>query len=412
MTSLSRRRPSPETARAVDRSAGDLATAAARRMEERLTWYQELTAQERSWVGVVAQAGISEFLAWFRGEGEVAPSAASIFANAPQELTRSVSLRQTLDLVRTVVDVVESRMEGLAGPGDEDLLRDSVLRFSREIAFAAAEVYAGAAEARGSWDARLEALVVDAVLRGEADDSMQSRATALGWGEVAHVTFVVGSAPAGEASPTASVDLLRRTADRLGVEALAIVQRNRLIAILGGTEQPLEVVGEMVDAFGTGSVVVGPTVPHLFAAGRSARAALSGLSAAPAWPQAPRVVEADALLPERALAGDQPARRLLTDRVHRPLATPNHAPLLDTAHAYLEGGGSLEATARALFVHPNTVRYRLGRIAAVTGYDLSVPREAWTARIALVLGRLAAAERGPTGGRAAPSWRNPPIDGM
>ncbi len=380
----------------MDRSAGELATAAARRMEERLTWYQALTAQERSWVGLVAQAGISEFLAWFRGQEEVAPSAASVFANAPQELTRSVSLLQTLDLVRTVVDVVESRVQSLAGPGDEQLLRESVLRFSREIAFAAAEVYAGAAEARGAWDARLEALVVDAVLRGEADESLQSRATALGWGDVAPVTFVVGAAPTGVASAAAAVDLLRRTAGRRAVEVLVIVQRNRLIAILGGTEAPLEVVTEMVDAFGSGSVVVGPTVPHLFAAGRSARAALSGLAVAPAWPHAPRVVEADALLPERALGGDQPARRLLTDRVHRPLAAPAQAPLLDTAQTYLEVGGSLEATARALFVHPNTVRYRLGRVAALTGYDLTVPREAWTVRIALALGRLGAADRSST----------------
>ena len=61
-------------------------------------------------------------------------------------------------------------------------MREAVLRYSREIAFAAAEVYAQAAEARGAWDARLEALVVDALLRGEADDSLRSRAAALGWG--------------------------------------------------------------------------------------------------------------------------------------------------------------------------------------------------------------------------------------
>ena len=137
--------------------------------------------------------------------------------------------------------------------------------------------------------------------------------------------------------------------------------------------------------------MLGPTVPHLFAAGRSARAALSGLAAAAAWPDAPRVLESDVVLPERALAGDPPARRILVDRIHRPLAAASHAPLLQTATAYLESGGSLEASARVLFVHPNTVRYRLGRISDVTGYDLTTPREAWAVRIALALGRLAAA---------------------
>jgi DNA-binding PucR family transcriptional regulator len=363
-------------------------------MEENLRWYRDLSAEERSQVGLVAQAGISQFIAWFHQEESHPPSAISIFANAPQELTRSVSLRQTLDLVRTVVDVVESRVEGLAAPGDEQLLRESVLRFSREIAFAAAEVYAGAAEARGAWDARLEALVVDAVLRGEADDSMQSRASALGWGELADVTFVVGSTPTATGGAVPAVDDLRRAVRQHGVEALAIVQRSRLIAILGGTREAPRIVEAVADCFGPGPIVLGPTVPHLFAAGRSARAALSGLAAAPAWPDAPRVLESDAVLPERALAGDPPARRILVDRIHRPLAG-GHAPLLQTATAYLESGGSLEATARVLFIHPNTVRYRLGRISDVTGYDLTTPREAWAVRIALALGRLAATPTGP-----------------
>lgn len=41
-----------------------------------------------------------------------------------------------------------------------------IVQYSREIAFGVAEVYARAAEAQGGWDARLEALVVDAVIRG------------------------------------------------------------------------------------------------------------------------------------------------------------------------------------------------------------------------------------------------------
>jgi DNA-binding PucR family transcriptional regulator len=140
--------------------------------------------------------------------------------------------------------------------------------------------------------------------------------------------------------------------------------------------------------FGDGPIVIGPTVPHLFAAGRSARAALSGLNAARAWPDAPRPVLADELLPERVLAGDAPARRALIDRVYRPLSSAGGA-LFETATSYLDGGGGLEATARVLFVHPNTVRYRLGRIATVTGYDLSHAREAHTVRLALAVGRLA-----------------------
>jgi DNA-binding PucR family transcriptional regulator len=215
---------------------------------------------------------------------------------------------------------------------------------------------------------------------------MQSRASALGWGAVNHVAVVVGGTPEGDAAEV--VDALRRTASRLKVESLAAVQGRRLVAILGGLEDPTRTVRALGDCFGDGPIVIGPTVPHLFAAGRSARAALSGLAAARAWPDAPRPVLADELLVERVLAGDAIARRALIDRVYRPLSSAGKA-LFETATTYLDGGGGLESTARVLFVHPNTVRYRLGRIAAVTGYDLTQPREAHTVRLALAVGRLA-----------------------
>jgi len=379
-------RTSAATRRRVERSAGALSTAAIRRMETNHDWYRALSAEDRSWVGLVAQAGIGAFIAWYRDPVGNPHITADVFGTAPRELTRSISLGQTLDLVRSMVDVVEDEVVHLAAPGEEQGLREAVLRYSREIAFAAAQVYAEAAEARGAWDARLESLVVDAVLRGEADDSMQSRAAALGWGTVSHVAVVAGSTPQG--SSAGVVDALRRGAARLQVESLAAVQGRRLLAILGGVEDAGRTAQALTEYYGEGPIVVGPTVPHLFAAGRSARAALSGLLAAPAWPDAPRPVLADDLLPERVLAGDEHARRLLVERVYRPLVAAGGS-LFETASAFLDGGGGLEATARVLFVHPNTVRYRLGRIATETGYDLTHPREANIVRIALAVGRLA-----------------------
>ena len=377
---------SPATLRRVERSAGELSSAAIRRMESSHDWYRALSAEDRSWVGLVAQAGIAAFIAWLRAGDEQIPVTADVFGTAPRELTRSITLRQTLDLVRSVVDVVEQDATALAEPGGEQALRESVLRYSREIAFAAAEVYAHAAEARGAWDARLEGLVVDAVLRGEADDSMQSRAAALGWGTTTKVAVAAGSTPVG--SPAGVVDGLRKAAERVGVDVLAAIQGRRLVCILGNLGDALDAAGQVADHFGDGPIVVGPTVPHLFAAGRSARAALAGESCARAWPQAPRPVLADDLLAERVLVGDAPARALLLDRIWHPLATSGGS-LLETAAAYLESGGGLEGTARLLFVHPNTVRYRLGKIADLTGYQLTDQHDAHSVRMALALGRLA-----------------------
>ena len=73
-----------------------------------------------------------------------------------------------------------------------------MLLYSREIAFAAAEVYARAAEARGAWDARLESLVLDALLRDDLADDVLSRGAALGWGSVTGICVITGRAPEGD----------------------------------------------------------------------------------------------------------------------------------------------------------------------------------------------------------------------
>jgi DNA-binding PucR family transcriptional regulator len=99
-------------------------------------------------------------------------------------------------------------------------------------------------------------------------------------------------------------------------------------------------------------------------------------------------VGSDDLLPERVLAGDGHARRHLVDEIFVPLRQAKDT-LIDTLTAYFQHGQSLEATARALFVHPNTVRYRLRQAAELTGLSATDPREALTLQLALVLGRQA-----------------------
>ena len=65
--------------------------------------------------------------------------------------------------------------------------------------------------------------------------------------------------------------------------------------------------------------------------------------------------------------------------------------VLETLSAYLGNGRSLEAAARDLYVHPNTVRYRLRKVAEITGWDPLDARESFVLQVALAVGRLAAA---------------------
>jgi hypothetical protein len=373
------------TIRSMERSMGTLTTAAIQRMEETLPWYRAMPAENRSWVNLVAQAGIAAFTEWLRAPREDGAISADVFGTAPRELTRSVTLKQTVQLVRLVIEVVEGRIDELARPEDAPALREAVLRYSREIAFAAAEVYAQAAEARGAWDARLEALVVDSLLSGQVDDSVSSRAAALGWTAHDSVVVAMGAAPAGE--PEAVVDDIRRTAHLAHLDVLTGVQGDRLVAVLGGVDDPMAATRKLLGQFGPGPVVVGPVVADLPAAARSAAEAAAGLAAARAWPTSPRPVLSDDLLPERALAGDPVARQRLVADVYAPLAAKGSA-LLETLATFLEQASSLEGAARMLFVHPNTVRYRLRRVTEVTGYAPAESRHAFVLRIALVLGRL------------------------
>src|SRR4029450_10330086 len=120
-----------------------------------------------------------------------------------------------------------------------------------------------------------------------------------------------------------------------------------------GDAAPLAPAKSLLPQFGPGPVVVGPVVPDLQSGTKSAEEAIFGLRAAPAWPDAPRPVLADDLLPERALLGDQGARQRLVEDIYSPLRESGSA-LLETLSTYLQQAASLEAAARMLFVHPNT----------------------------------------------------------
>src|SRR6516165_1923251 len=373
-----------ETIERLQAAMSSLGTDAMAAMERRLPWFRAMSAENRSWIGLVAQAGIAAFMDWVRHpEWGRRAVAGEVFGTAPRELARAVSLQQAVEMVRITIDVVEARVDELAAPGGEAELREAVLRYTREVTFAGARVYARTAEARGAWDARLEALVVDSLVRGDTGEGIKSWASALNWSS-SPVAVIAGAA---EAEPEGLIDDLRVIARRARLDLLAGVQGSTLVVVLGGTADPLSAAHQFAGRFGPGPLVVGPVVPDLYAAASSAAAALAGMRAAHAWPDAPRPVQASELLPERALGGDENARAELVEEIYEPLLSGG-AALIDTVMTYLEQGFSLEATARLLFVHPNTVRYRLRRVTELTGLIPTQGRDGITLWVAIVLGRL------------------------
>src|SRR5690606_17744102 len=298
---------SPSTLHRLERASGGLASASVSAMEQRLPWFRRLSADQRASVLLVAQTGAANFVSWLQDPTEAIRLTAEAFRSAPRDLSRWVSLRQTLEMVRTAIDVFEQQLPELAdGEAERTLLTEAILRYTREVAFAAATSYAAAAEARGAWDARLEALVVDGIVRGDAEESVLSRAAALGWDPAADATVLVGNPPSDD--PPSVVFEVRSKAARVGRPVLLGVQGSRLVVVVAGrtegTARGEEILSVLSTGFAEGPVVAGPSVSSLAEAHRSAAEALSGLRAVVGWPAAPRPTRSIDLLPERALAGD------------------------------------------------------------------------------------------------------------
>ncbi|WP_300343051.1 CdaR family transcriptional regulator [Nesterenkonia sp.] len=366
--------------------SGPLTTTVGRHLEEQLSWYKQLSTEERASLRLIAQRGIQGLVNWLQDPASRSlPLVNELLGPAPTDLMRTISLQRALQLIRTIVETVEQRLPGLMPDADRQLMLEAVLRYSREVAFAIADVYARAAESRGAWDSRLEALLVDAVLRGEPPEQIASRAAAVGWQSQSEIVVIIGPAP--DQADAVFMSHLRRQCIRFSADAVVGVQGDRLILLLGGVSSLQEGLERMLPHFGEGAVVYGRHEGPIAQASRCAQSVFAGCSAAPAWTRAPKPVAAEDLLPERALAGDQHAKQALVGSVYRALAEAGHS-LLETVEAYVHAGHSLEATARELYVHTNTVRYRLKRVTEITGWDPMEPRDAYVLQTALALGRL------------------------
>ena len=257
---------------------------------------------------LVAQAGVRSLVEWLRSGGGAADSTQEVsdevFAAAPRALARSISLQQTVALIKVTIDVVEEQVPHLAAPGEEQQLREAVLRFSREIAFAAARVYARAAESRGAWDARLQALLVDALLRGDSAGragqpggraGLGGRAAGGGGGRAAR--------PGGEVAAVLHAVYRAGPADRRGG-----ARRGARRPAGGRARRRRRPAGRdrasCWPAFGDGPVVVGPAVPQ---PGRGDRVGAGGAGRLPGG--AGLAGRAAAGAGRRPAAGAGPGRR-------------------------------------------------------------------------------------------------------
>lgn len=121
------------------------------------------------------------------------------------------------------------------------------------------------------------------------------------------------------------------------------------------------------------TVTLGSVSARLTDAGRSCREALAALDVVRSRSGHGVVTHYDDVLLDIMVLGSHAVGDRLVDRFLTPVL--GHPHLLETIEGYVNHHMSTRDTAAALYVHPNTVSYRLDRIRELTGADPRRPRE-------------------------------------
>ena len=264
------------------------------------------------------QTAVVNFVEWMRDPHSKVGYTAQAFELVPQDLTRRIALRQTVDMVRVTMEFFEEVVPMLA--------RERRTAHRADRRHPALQPRPGIRRGR-----LLRRCGRGPRLLGQPDGGQRRRrrrprrhrprtAVPGGGAELGHHRAGDGGgrhprpAATAQRQERASEDV-REIAARHGRAALADVHGTWLVAIVSGHVSPTErFLGDLLNAFSDGPVVIGPTAPMLTAAYHSATEAISGMNAVVGWSGAPRPVLARELLPERALLGDARRSRRCTPR--------------------------------------------------------------------------------------------------
>jgi DNA-binding PucR family transcriptional regulator len=179
--------------------------------------------------------------------------------------------------------------------------------------------------------------------------------------------------------------LVRRVTGRslLARDAALVCVRGEHVVLAARDGDEEEAVRAIAAAAERVAIGVSDASPVLFSAHRQA-VACAHLALA----RGEGVVRADQLGPLRFLL-DAPDPAQVRAVVHEQLgplvAHAGRADLLATLRAFVAADGNVAETARACFVHKNTLRYRLTRIAEVLGRDPADPDAKFHLRMAFDL---------------------------
>src|SRR5215211_300718 len=119
--------------RRLKQYSGRLATEAVQSMEQKLPFFAEMEASQRASVHLVVQTAVVNFVEWMRNPRSDVGYTAQAFEVVPQDLTRRIALRQSVDMVRVTMEFFEEVVPLLARTEDQlTALTAGILRYSRD----------------------------------------------------------------------------------------------------------------------------------------------------------------------------------------------------------------------------------------------------------------------------------------
>ncbi|WFE28048.1 helix-turn-helix domain-containing protein [Solwaraspora sp. WMMD791] len=254
---------------------------------------------------------------------------------------------------------------------------DAVTGYVDELAAASTEGFARQVREQSGEGDRLRRRLADVLLAGgTAPPVVTAAAYRAGWPDLDIVVPVV--LPARHA---------RDARFRFGADGIVVERgRDAVVLVRAGARTRRS---ELADTLRGRGAAVGPALPwqQLPQAVRLAELAATVVGAEPV-----DVVFVEDHLTALAIGGQPDALTVLTARRLAPLAAlpvDQRAELLRTLHSWLRHWGARRAVAAELFVHPQTVSYRVKRLRELLGDDLDDPDRRFEWLLVMAAGEVA-----------------------
>jgi hypothetical protein len=336
--------------------------------------------------GVAIRTGVSEalrqFVALIRDPGAGREPGRDVYVGLGRaEFREGRTLDSLQSAYRVGARVAWRRVSAAArrakvDPEELGLLAEAIFAYIDELSADSVEGYAQAQREQEGERQRRRRELLALLLRDPPapDPEVRSAAQAAGW------RLARSAAPVAVAEEN-----LARVGRRLPADALVASVGGVGCALLAGAAGAGR-AAELERATRGVTAALGPTVPRAELPGAWAIASAALRAAQAGAIEDDGVIDADRHLPELLLFESGGLAERLAARRLAPLddLTPaGRARMEETALAYVQHGGNAAAMARALHLHPQTIRYRLGRLRELFGDELGDPDARFELELAL-----------------------------